>query len=208
MLTHRRTPFVVFDGDEPPAGGPPPAPPAPPEPQPAPPAPPARDDAAFARLRREAQEAEARAKAAEEALAERQRQEAEEQGRFKELAEQEKARADAAEARWAEAEQARQIESVARTLRFKDPDLVVHLLPGSVDRNDTDAVRAALEAVATERPHLIDSSTPPPPPPSGGPAGGGTPPPPGLTAEQLRGMTPQQIAALDPKVVNDALANA
>lgn len=206
MLTRRMTPFVVFDGGEP-AGGPPPAPPEPtPTLEPAPPAPPARDDAAFARLRREKEDAERQAREAREALAERERQEAEEQGRYKELADAEKARADALQKQIDTAAENRRIEAIARALKFLAPDLAPHLVPDGVDRTSPDAIRAALEQVATERPELIDRSTPPPPPPSGGPAGGGPQPPPGLTAEQLRGMTPQQIAALDPKVVNDALS--
>jgi hypothetical protein len=131
------------------------------------------------------------------------RKEAEEQGRWKELAEQAQADKAELEAKWAKAEQDRQLESIARTLKFRDPDLVGHLVPASVDRNDTAAVKAALEAVATERPHLVDGA---PPPPSGGPAGGTQTDPPKLTREQLAAMKPEQVAALDPKVVNEALA--
>ena len=175
-------------------------PPPAPDPKPDPPAP---DDSAFARIRREKEAAERRAKEAEDKLAEQARKEAEEQGRWKELAEQAQADKAELEAKWAKAEQDRQLESIARTLKFRDPDLAGHLVPASVDRNDTAAVKAALEAVAKERPHLVDGA---PPPPSGGPAGGSKQEPPGLTREQLAAMKPEQVAALDPKVVNEALA--
>jgi seryl-tRNA synthetase len=175
-------------------------PPPAPDPKPDPPAP---DDSAFARIRREKEAAERRAKEAEDKLAEQARKEAEEQGRWKELAEQAQADKAELEAKWAKAEQDRQLESIARTLKFRDPDLVGHLVPASVDRNDTAAVKAALEAVAKERPHLVDGA---PPPPSGGPAGGTQTDPPKLTREQLAAMKPEQVAALDPKVVNEALA--
>lgn len=164
-----------------------------------------QDNAAFARLRREKEEADRRAKAAQDALAAKERQEAEEQGRWKELAESAQAESEALKKRIAEGEQRRSVEAAARALNFRDPDIVEHLLPASVDRNDTEAVKAALTTVATERPHLV--STPAPPPPSGGPAGGGGPQdPPKLTREQLAAMSPKQVAALDPKVLNDALA--
>ena len=197
-------PFIVRDTDDPAGAAPPADPPAPePAPRQDPPAPPVPDDSAFARMRRDKEAADKRAKEAEEKLAAKEREEAEEQGRWKELAE--KAQADKAEleAKWAKAEQDRQLESIARTLKFRDPDLVGHLVPASVDRNDTAAVKAALEAVATERPHLVDGA---PPPPSGGPAGGTQTDPPKLTREQLAAMKPEQVAALDPKVVNEALA--
>ena len=207
MLKLMLMPFIVRAVDDPAGAAPPADPPAPgPEDKPAPPASPASpapDDSAFARIRREKEAAERRAKEAEDKLAAKEREEAEEQGRWKELAE--KAQADKAEleAKWVKAEQDRQLESVARTLKFRDPDLVGHLVPASVDRNDTAAVKAALETVAKERPHLVDGA---PPPPSGGPAGGGKQDPPGLTREQLAAMKPEQVAALDPKVVNEALA--
>lgn len=206
MLTSR--PFIVFDGGV--AGGPPPDPNPDPNPDPEPPAPPAPDaerDRAFAELRRRAEAAEKAAKDAADQLAERERKEAEEQGRWKDLAEQEKARADQLAASMAAQEQDRSVEAAARAQRFRDPDIAKHLLPATVDRNDPDAVNAALERVAQERPHLIDAGTSPPAPPSGGAPGGNPPEPTGLTAGQLRAMSPQQIAKLDPEVVNKALAS-
>jgi hypothetical protein len=160
-------------------------------------------DAAMAKARRDADEAKRRADEAERKLADRDRKDAEEQGRWKELAETEKARADGLEQKIAASEQDRQIESVAKSLKFRDPDLVKHLLPANVDKNDTAQVKTALEQIASERKHLIDGA---PPPPSGGPTGGpNADTPPALTREQLKAMTPQQIAALEPKDLAEAL---
>lgn len=203
----RRYPFITMDGE---GGGGGPTPPAPtpdptPTPDPAPPDPQGPDNAAFARMRRQAEEAERRAKAAEDALAERQRKEAEEQGRWKELAEQEKARADQLEANAKKAEARRLAERKAADLKFKDPGYAMYLLAEqNVDLSDAAAVGGALEQIAKTRTDLVGGPTPPPP--SGGPAGGSQPDSPKLTREQLAAMSPQQVAALDPKVLNEALA--
>lgn len=205
MLTRRTlAPFLTYDGGEP--GGDPPAPPAPtPEPTPAP-TPPAPDDSAFARLRREKEAAEREAQEAREALAKKEREEAEEQGRWKELAEQEKARADKLEADAKAKDDQRNAERAARDLKFKDPEYALYLLrQDGVDLSDPPAVKQALEEIARTRTDLI--GTAPPAPPSGGAPGGNPPEPAGLTADQLRAMSPQQIAKLDPEVVNKALAS-
>lgn len=210
MLTRRTlAPFLTYDGGEPAGGNP--EPPAPtPEPTPAPPAPtppaPAHDDSAFARMRREKEAAEREAQQAREALAERDRKEAEEQGRWKDIAEQEKARADKLEADAKAKDDQRNAERAARDLKFKDPEYALYLLrQNGVDISDPVAVKAGLEEIAKTRTDLI--GTAPPAPPSGGAPGGNPPEPAGLTAEQLRAMSPQQIAALDPKVVNAALTS-
>jgi membrane protein involved in colicin uptake len=177
--------------------------PADPPPAPSPSPEPDRDRA-FAEQRRRADEAERRAKAAEDALAERARKEAEEQGRWKELAEQEKARADRLEADKAKADQRNNAERTASTLKFRDAGYALYLLEQQrVDLADAPAVKTALEQIAQDRKDLIEGN---PPPPSGAPAGGTQPDPPKLTREQLAAMTPQQVAALDPKVVSEALA--
>jgi hypothetical protein len=175
----------------------------PPAPQPDPPKP---DDAAFARLRREKEEADRRAKAAEDALAGRERKEAEEQGRWKELAEQEKARADRLEQEGKDRDARANAERAARDLKFQDPGYVLYLLQQDrIDLADAAAVKTALETLAQNRTDLLASTAPPLP--SGGPAGGGGPGGgPKLTAEQLAAMPPDQIAKLDPKIVNEALA--
>ena len=208
MLTRRTmTPRFLYEQDDPQGGEPPTPNPASEQPagEETPGTQHSDQDRAFAELRRAKEKAERDAQAARDALAERERKEAEEQGRWKELAEQEKARADQLAASMAAAEQQRSVEQQARALRFRDPDIVQHLLPASVDRNDTDAVRAALEQVATERPHLIDNGTPPPPPPSGGPAGGKQPAPPTLTREQLAAMPAEKVAALPMEEIAKAL---
>lgn len=213
MLTRRMTmPFIVRDGGDPAGGDPTPPAPTPeptptPPPAPAPPAP-AHDDSAFARMRREKEAAERAAQEARDALAAKEREEAEEQGRWKDIADAEKARADALEAKQKTEQDKRNAERAARDLRFKDPEYALYLLAQrNVDLADAAAVSTALHEIAESRADLIDASTPPPAPPSGGPPGGNPPEPAGLTAEQLRGMSPQQIAALDPKVVNAALTS-
>lgn len=177
----------------------PPAPPAPPAPTPP-------DDSAFARLRREKEAAEKEAQEARDALAQKERAEAEEQGRWKELAEQEKARADKLEADAKAKDDQRNAERAARDLKFKDPEYALYLLrQDNVDLSDPPAVKQALEEIAKTRTDLIGTGTPALP--SGGPPGGSPPEPAGLTADQLRAMSPQQIAKLDPEVVNKALAS-
>ena len=195
--------FRAYSVDDPGASTPPEAPPA--ETPPAtPPADPG-NNAAFAEMRRKADEAERRAKAAETALAEQERKKAEEEGRWKELAEQERARADQLEAAQTAAEQKRHAERTAQDLKFKDTGYALYLLAQDrVDLADAAAVKAALEQIAKNRADLVGTS---PPPPSGAPAGGAQDPPAKLTIEQLRAMTPKQVAALDPKVVNEALAS-
>ena len=204
MLTRRTlAPFITYDGGDP-AGGDP-APPAP-TPEPTPPAPAAHDDSAFARLRREKEAAERDAREAREALAAREREEAEEQGRWKDIAETEKARADQLEADSKANEAQRNAERAARDLKFRDPEYALYLLrQDGVDILDPAAVKGGLEEIAKTRTDLLGAA--PPAPPSGGAPGGTPPEPAGLTAEQLRGMSPQQIAALDPKVVNAALTS-
>jgi membrane protein involved in colicin uptake len=162
-------------------------------------------DAAFARMRRETEDANKRAKAAEDKLAEEARKKAEEDGQFKELADKEKARADGLEAKQRETEQRRNAERAAGDLKFKDPGYALYMLAAeNVDLSDAAAVKAALDRIAADRKDLLGGVVPAP---SGGPAGGSKQDPPGLTREQLAGMSPKQIAALDPKIVNEALAS-
>ena len=194
--------FRVYSADDPGASTPPETPPAA-APAAAPPADPGKD-AAFAEMRRKADEAERRAKAAETALAEQERKKAEEDGRWKELAEQEKARADKLEAAQVAAEQQRHAERSATDLKFKDTGYALYLLAQDhVDLSDPAAVKAGLEQIAKNRADLVGPAAPPP---SGGPTGGTQDPPAKLTRAQLAEMTPKQVAALDPKVVNEALA--
>lgn len=172
---------------------------------PAPPAPGGDQDRAFAEMRRRAEAAERDAQAARDQLAERERQEAEQQGEYKRLYEEQKAENETLKATQARAEQRRHAERTAGDLKFRDTGYALYLLDQQrVDMSDAAAVKAALDQLVADRPDLV--GTAPPPPPSGGPAGGGNQDPPKLTREQLAAMTPDQIRRLDPEVVNAALA--
>lgn len=163
-----------------------------------------QDNDAFARMRRENDELQGKLKEAENERAERERKQAEEEGKWRELAEQEKTRADQLEQKQLEKEQQRNAERAAGDLKFKDTGYALYLLQQDrVDLSDAAKVKEALEGLAKTRTDLVKGSAPPP---SGGPAGGSNGEPPKLTREQLTAMTPKQIAALDPKVVNEALA--
>jgi hypothetical protein len=176
-----------------------------PEPAAAPPASgTGEQDAAFARLRRETEEANKRAKAAEDKLAAEAKKKAEEQGKWEDLAKEETRKREALEASQAADQAKRNAERAARDLKFRDADYALYLLAQeSVDLADAAAVKAALDRIAADRKDLLGGAAPPP---SGGPAGGNKGDPPALTREQLSAMSPKQIAALDPKIVNEALA--
>lgn len=175
-----------------------------PGPTPAPTPSDADRDAAFARERRAREEAEKRAKEAEDKLAEEARKKAEDEGRWKELADEEKAKREGLEGEQRKAEARRNAERAAGDLKFKDTGYALYLLQqDQVDLSDPSAVKAALDVLAQDRKDLITGSAPPP---SGGPGGGAGGDPPKLTREQVAGMTPQQIAKLDPEVLNTALA--
>jgi hypothetical protein len=181
-------------------------PPRPDPPRPDPTPAPDDRDAAFARMRREKEDADRRAREAEDKLAAAARKKAEEEGRWKELAEQERARADKLEADQHAAEARRNAERTAGDLRYRDTGYALYLLAQEkVDLADAVKVKETLDRIAKERTDLVEGTAPPP---SGGPAGGNGGDPPKVTAEQLRGMTPAQVRALDPRVVNEALAAA
>ena len=164
----------------------------------------AERDAAFARERRARKEAEDRAKAAEDRIAEAERLKAEEAGEFKELAEKEKARADGLEAKQQHDEQRRNAERSARDMKFKDGDYALYLLSQQgVDFADPVKVREGLESLAKDRTDLVAGGAPAP---SGGPAGGAKATPPALTRQKIEGMTPHELARIDSKVIDEALA--
>lgn len=183
--------------------------PPPPDPPPAPQPPPTQDperDRAFAEMRRRMETAERDAAELRSKQEEADRKQAEEEGRYKELAEQEKARADGLQATIDEGVRTAKLKELAAGVKFKPEyvDVAIALLPANVDRSDEDAVRKALETVAEQKPGLVDKDTPPP---SGRPPGStGDDPPTKVTREQLESMTARQIADLDPKVLNEALA--
>jgi hypothetical protein len=183
----------------------------PPDPPPAPQPPPTQDperDRAFAEMRRRAEAAERDAAELRSQQEEAERKKAEEEGRYKELAEQEKARADALQATIDEGSRTAKLKELAAAVDFKPEyvDVAIALLPANVDRSNEEAVRKALETVAEQKPDLVKGDPPPAPPsglPPGSPPGA---PPTKVTREQLESMTPRQIADLDPKVLNEALA--
>lgn len=121
---------------------------------------------------------------------ERQRRQAEEQGKWKELAEAEKQRADEVAQRLAEVETRQIVETAARRLRFRNTDEALALLPGTVDRSNSDAVSAALTELAADRPHLVAPQGPAPGAADQGPRDTGTPK---LTIEQVRAMSEREI---------------
>lgn len=173
-------------------------PPTPPAPTPPP------DDAAFARMRREKEAAEAEAQRAKDALAERERKEAEEAGKYKDLYEAEKTKNETLTKAQQDAENKRNAERTAQDLKFKDTGYALYLLAQDrIDLADAAAVKEALDQIAKNRADLVGTAAPPP---SGAPTGSPQDPPAKLTRAQLAEMTPKQVAALDPKVVNEALA--
>lgn len=192
--------------------------PAPPEPasppEAAPPAAPPVDeekaarDAAFAEQRRRAEAAEKQLKDLQEREAQREREKAEEEGRWKDLAEQADAARKAAEAEAARVKSESAIKEIAAQMDFRNPSDALALLPTDVDRTDDEQVKAALQALAEDRAYLIKTEPAhTPAPPSGNPAGG-TPPAASHrpTFAEIKNMTPAQIGALDQTVVNEVLA--
>lgn len=163
-----------------------PAPPAPKQPNPG-------ADEALARMRREKEAAEREAQAAKDALAAKERAEAEAQGEWEKLAKQYETERDQARQDLTDYKAQIQVEKTARSKKFRNEDEALALLKvrqPDLDYSNSTAVDKALEDLATERPHLIDTGAPPP---SGRPTG--TPPAGGLTREQVEAMTPAEIDA-------------
>lgn len=165
-----------------------------PDPDPDPDPDPTPDSAAFARLRREKQEAERQAKEARDALAAKERAEAEQAGEWEKLAKTYEQERDEARQELADLRTQITVEKLATTLHFRNADEAIALLPSNLDRSDDDRVRAALTTLAENRPHLIDNGKPGP---TGGPAGGPTT---DLTIDQVKRMTPQEITARQDEV--------
>lgn len=158
------------------------------DPPPADPPKPDDRDEAFARLRREKEAAERKARDAEDRLAAKQREEAEQAGEWEKLAKQYETERDEARKDLADLKTRIKVEGIAKRLKFRREDEAIALLPNNLDRDDDGAVSKALEDLAAERPHLVDNGAPPP---SGAPAGGGNQG--GLTLEQVKAMTPDEI---------------
>lgn len=153
-------------------------------------------------LRRKVAEGEKAKRDAEKAKADAERKRLEEEGKHREIAEQEKARADLAEQALQRAEQTARITAAAARLKFRKATDAAALLPADVDLSTDAAVEAALSALATESPYLIDTGTVTR---TGTPAGGDQDHA-GLTRESLKSMTAEQIAALSDKELHEAMS--
>jgi hypothetical protein len=128
----------------------------------------------------------------------------EEEGQYQTLASQAEDRATVAEARAKELEQRQLISQVASRLKFRDSaDAVAHLKDRGIEADDEASVENALAALATEKSYLIEQSIPTR---TGGSVSSDAPQT--VTIEALRGMTPAQVAALDPAEVHRALSGS
>jgi colicin import membrane protein len=149
----------------PPAPDPTPAPAPDPTPKPDGWTPPSK--AEWDNLQRQNRETADTLKKLKDAEDERQRKADEEAGNHKAIAEREKQRADEAEARAKAAEEARQkdvrerrVEKIARRLKFRDPDDVMHRLSDDV-LDDDSKVEKALKDLATEKAYLVENGETP-----------------------------------------------
>lgn len=144
-------------------------------------------DRAFAEQRRKANEAEGRAKKAEQELADIKRKEAEQAGEWEKLAKQYETERDQARKELADLRAQIKVEGIAKNLKFRNADEAIALLPADIDRADESAVTTALQALAENRRHLLDNGTPGP---TGLPGGGS---PTGLTLAEVKEMSPDEI---------------
>jgi flagellar biosynthesis GTPase FlhF len=111
-------------------------------------------DKAIAEERRKARAAEKRAADLEAKLSERDRKDAEAEGRWQEIAEQEREKAESLERQIADRERRDSVTAAARGLRFKNPDLAFRLL----DESDTSEPEAALRRLAKQEPYLTEDA--------------------------------------------------
>jgi hypothetical protein len=155
-------------------------------------------------LRREVAEQRKTAKKLASAAEVAERKRLEEEGQYQTLASQAEDRATVAEARAKELEQRQLISQVASRLKFRDSaDAVAHLKDRGIEADDEASVENALAALATEKSYLIEQSIPTR---TGGSVSSDAPQT--VTIEALRGMTPAQVAALDPAEVHRALSGS
>ena len=155
-------------------------------------------------LRREVAEQRKTAKKLASAAEVAERKRLEEEGQYQTLASQAEDRATVAEARAKELEQRQLISQVASRLKFRDSaDAVAHLKDRGIEADDEASVENALAALATEKSYLIEQSIPTR---TGGSVTSDAPQT--VTIEALRGMTPTQVAALDPAEVHRALSGS
>jgi hypothetical protein len=155
-------------------------------------------------LRREVAEQRRTAKKLASAAEVAERKRLEEEGQYQTLASQAEDRATVAEARAKELEQRQLISQVASRLKFRDSaDAVAHLKDRGIEADDEASVENALAALATEKSYLIEQSIPTR---TGGSVTSDAPQT--VTIEALRGMSPTQVAALDPAEVHRALSGS
>ena len=155
-------------------------------------------------LRREVAEQRKTAKKLASAAEVAERKRLEEEGQYQTLASQAEDRATVAEARAKELEQRQLISQVASRLKFRDSaDAVAHLKDRGIEADDEASVENALAALATEKSYLIEQSVPQR---TGGSVTSDAPQT--VTIEALRGMSPTQVAALDPAEVHRALSGS
>lgn len=155
-------------------------------------------------LRREVAEQRKAAKKLASAAEATERKRLEEEGQYQTLASQAEDRATVAEARAKELEQRQLISQVASRLKFRDSaDAIAHLKANGIEADDEASVENALAALATEKSYLIEQSIPTR---TGGSVTSEQPLT--VTIEALRGMTPTQVAALDPAEVHRALSGS
>jgi len=155
-------------------------------------------------LRREVAEQRKTAKKLASAAEVAERKRLEEEGQYQTLASQAEDRATVAEARAKELEQRQLISQVASRLKFRDSaDAVAHLKDRGIEADDEASVENALAALATEKSYLIEQSIPTR---TGGSVTSDAPQT--VTIEALRGMSPTQVAALDPAEVHRALSGS
>lgn len=146
-------------------------------------------DRAMAELRRRAEAAEKTARDAKAELDRIEREKAEKAGEWEKLAKQYETERDEARLELAGERQNATVEKAAGRLKFRNTDEAVALLPTDLDRADTTAVDKALEQLAVNRPHLIDT---------GKTVQSGLPPGPrstDLTLDQIKQMTPKEYLA-------------
>ena len=155
-------------------------------------------------MRRELAEQRRTAKKLASAAEVAERKRLEEEGQYQTLASQAEDRATVAEARAKELEQRQLISQVASRLKFRDSaDAVAHLKDRGIEADDEASVENALAALATEKSYLIEQSVPQR---TGGSVTSDAPQT--VTIEALRGMSPTQVAALDPAEVHRALSGS
>lgn len=113
-------------------------------------------DKAIAEARRTARAAEKRAAELEAQLAARERQEAEAEGRWKEIAEKAEAEKAELEAAVQEAKLRSDIAAAATRLKFRNPELAYRLIKDDADVTDAGSAESALKRLVREDKYLVE----------------------------------------------------